>query len=121
MSVSQEHIAYKGSLRTIEYAVLRNGDMPAMNFFCSLTDNEQEKVIVLFRKYGEQGKISNEEQFKNLEDGLWEFKRFKIRFICFFHIGGRVILTHGFIKKRDKTPREEIERAKRFRAEFLSK
>jgi phage-related protein len=38
-----------------------------------------------------------------------------------FIIGRRVILTHGFVKKTGKTPSGEIERAKQFRHEFLSR
>ena len=41
------------------------------------------------------------------------------RVMYFFVIGKKAILTNGFIKKTQKTPKEEIELAKRYRADFL--
>ncbi|MEE3452987.1 type II toxin-antitoxin system RelE/ParE family toxin [Dialister sp.] len=39
--------------------------------------------------------------------------------LYFFFIGRRIVLTNGFVKKTQKTPPEEIERAKRCRADYL--
>ena len=41
--------------------------------------------------------------------------------LYFFYYGGRIILTNGFIKKTQKTPRSEIERAKQYRKDFLER
>lgn len=62
---------------------------------------------------------------KPLEDGIFEL-RVKVgsdisRVLYFFFVGRRVVLTNGFIKKTQKTPSAEIERAKRYRAEFISR
>ncbi len=43
------------------------------------------------------------------------------RVLYFFYVGNKIILTHGFIKKTQKTPREEIEKAKAYRKDFLKK
>ena len=43
------------------------------------------------------------------------------RVMYFFVIGSRAILTNGFIKKTQKTPRSEIEKAKSFRDDFLNR
>jgi len=43
------------------------------------------------------------------------------RVMYFFYYGGRIILTNGFIKKTQKTPRSEIERAKQYRKDFLER
>ena len=34
-------------------------------------------------------------------------------------VGRRIVLTNGFIKKTQKTPRDEIDKAKRYRADYL--
>ena len=39
----------------------------------------------------------------------------------FFFDGGKAIFTHGFIKKAQKTPPEELNRAKSYRKEYLSR
>jgi phage-related protein len=40
------------------------------------------------------------------------------RVFSFFEENGRVILLHGFQKKTRKTPRKEIEKAKRLRKNY---
>ena len=37
----------------------------------------------------------------------------------FFHVGKRIILTHGFTKKSNKTPKGEIVRAEIIKRDFL--
>ena len=43
------------------------------------------------------------------------------RVLYFFVVGHKVVLTNGFIKKTQKTPRSGIERAKKYRADYLSR
>lgn len=43
------------------------------------------------------------------------------RVLYFFYVGHKIILTNGFIKKTDKTPQNEITRAKRYRADYLGR
>lgn len=63
--------------------------------------------------------------FKALEgtDGLYEIRiitTFKsIRVLCFLDEGNLVVLTNCFVKKTQKTPKKEIERAHRLKNEFL--
>ena len=62
---------------------------------------------------------------KSVSEGILEL-RAKVgsdisRVMYFFVIGKKAVLTNGFIKKTQKTPKEEIERAKRYRADFLSR
>ncbi len=39
--------------------------------------------------------------------------------VFFFYVEGRIVITHGFIKKTQKTLRAQIELAKKYRADFL--
>ena len=62
---------------------------------------------------------------KHLDDRIFEL-RAKVgsditRVLHFFVIGRRIIITHGFVKKTDKTPPGEIKKAKQYRHEFLSR
>ncbi len=41
------------------------------------------------------------------------------RVLYFFVVNGKAVLTHGFVKKTDKTPKTEIARAKRYREDYL--
>jgi len=63
--------------------------------------------------------------FKFLEnsDGIYEVRvvtTFKsIRILCFFDDGQLVILTNAFIKKTEKTPKSEITKAEKLKAEYF--
>ena len=62
--------------------------------------------------------------FKHLEDGIFEI-RVEVgsniyRIFTFFDDNKLVILLHGFQKKTQKTPRKEIERAKKLRRVYYA-
>ena len=65
--------------------------------------------------------------FKKLRGDIWEFRTrhngIQIRLLAFWDKTERtntlVIATHGFIKKIDKVPGNEIERAKRIREKYF--
>ena len=44
-----------------------------------------------------------------------------MRNLYFFFVGSKIIVTHGFRKKTQKTPPGEIERAKEYRKDYLAK
>ena len=60
-----------------------------------------------------------------LQDGILEL-RAKVgsnisRVMYFFYDGKKAVLTHGFIKKTQKTPKKEIDRAIRYKEEYFSR
>jgi phage-related protein len=97
---------------------------PAKDFLEDLDEKSREKVLFNIWKARE---TNDPELFKKLSDEIWEFRtHFKsnqIRFLAFWDkTGGNrtlVIATHGFIKKTQKTPKREIERAVQLRREYL--
>ena len=64
--------------------------------------------------------------FKKLAgtEGIWEcriqFGSNAYRVFCFF-LNNSVVLTHGFVKKSQKTPAREIERAEAYRRDFFKR
>lgn len=63
--------------------------------------------------------------FKKLagSEEIWEcrvnFGTKSYRLFCFFAGNSLVVLTHGFLKKTRRAPRGEIERAERYRRDYL--
>ena len=104
---------YQGAVFSIAYARESSGAPPACDFFEALSLLEQAKLMALFRIAGEHGKFHNEEKFGDLGGGLFEFKSFQIRmpFAYSRRERGLILITHGFIKKKNKAPKEEIARA----------
>lgn len=68
----------------------------------------------------ERGNVPNREQFKLVEDKIFEFKKQQMRFFC-FRKDDRWLLTNGYKKKRDKLDRAEIDRAHRIMREHLER
>lgn len=119
MSAPTEIVA-RGNVFAIEAFVSNQGGALALKFLESLTEKEQVQLAALFQRMADTGKIWNEQKFKHLEgtDSIFEFKANENRVLCFFFVGKRVILTHGFKKKQAKTPKGEIERAESLKIEF---
>ena len=83
------------------------------------------KLVMTLKVLQEQGNRLREPYSKHLEDGIFEV-RGKVgsdisRVLYFFYYGGRIILTNGFIKKTQKTPRSELEKAKLCRKDFMER
>ena len=113
-------IVVRGNLRTIEYAIRANGSMPAKEFIEGLSEPDQAKILVLFRRMAEKGDLPNREQFKLVKGKIFEFKKQQIRVFC-FRKEERWLLTNGYKKKRDKLDRSEIDRAQRIMQEHLER
>ena len=66
--------------------------------------------------------------FKKLDGDIWEFRTLfnkkKYRVLAFWDKTGNnetiVVGTNGFIKKTQKTPKKEIEKAKRIRTKYFN-
>ena len=69
----------------------------------------------------------DKELFKKLNDDIWEFRtRYQgmtYRLLAFWdnEAGRLVVATHGFIKKTQKTPADEIARAETLRKEYFKR
>lgn len=103
----------------IEYVELENDEKPFEKFILSLTLKERAKIfetINYFLELKNNNLPIKEKLSKHLEDGIFELRTYlsdKIaRTLYFYQKGAKIIITHGFIKKTQKTPRREIEKAK---------
>lgn len=103
-----------------------NGDkIPVKEFLDSLGEKMRAKMFMSIRLVEENGNQLRLPYSEYLDDGIFEL-RAKVgtdisRVLYFFYYEGRIILTHGFIKKTQKTPPEEIKKAKQYRKNFLER
>ncbi|MFZ5450413.1 MAG: type II toxin-antitoxin system RelE/ParE family toxin [Thermodesulfobacteriota bacterium] len=115
----KREVLYQGKFHTVELAVTANGRCPAKKFLGGLSKDDREKIMRVIKRLADEGKISNREQLKKIEgEDFFEFKNFQIRMPCYFQAVGRVIITHGFLKKEAGIRPEEIDRMKRIRHEY---
>jgi phage-related protein len=115
-----DSIVLKRNWGVIEYAICGNGKMPAKEFVEKLNFKERVRLEALLEQMAERGIIKNKQKFKHLQGKVWEFKSGQHRVLC-FQEGRKWILTHGFQKKRDKTPRKEIRRAESIMEQHLER
>lgn len=111
-------ILYKGNAFTIEWYVDERGHSEAFEYFESLTMDRQVKLLKLVRLMGEAGKIFDKTRFRNEGDQIYAFKPQPDRFLCFFFVGKKIIVTNGFEKKSQKLPRGQKDWALRAKADF---
>jgi hypothetical protein len=121
MSQSDDpRIVARGAWGSVEYATRDNGTRPAEEFIQSRDPSDQAKLAALFRRLADFGRIDNRQKFKKVEGDIFEFKSFQIRIGC-FQSGRTWFLTHGFVKKQDRWPKSELERAQTIRKEHMSR
>ena len=118
-----QRIAYLGQKFTISFDRERSDACPAGEFFDGLSLLDQAKLMALFLIAGDHGKFYNPEKFGDLGNGMYEFKSGQIRMPFAYAKNSRatIIITHGFTKKKDKTPKNEIARAWRIYNEDQAK
>ncbi len=114
----QGWIAYEGEKFTIEWYYDESGNSKVLEYFLKLPASQQDKLYNLFKVMGNVGKIFNRTKFNFEGDGIFAFKPQPYRFLCFFYSGSKIIVTNGFVKKQDKLPREEKERALLYKREY---
>jgi len=109
----------------IEFYEKENGDIPVEKFLLELNIKMRAKLVGLVQILQEKGSQIREPYSKHLGDGIFEL-RGKVgndisRVLYFFYYDGKIILTNGFVKKTQKTPKAEIERAKAYRIDHLER
>jgi len=111
-------------IREIIFYRTENGKTPVEDFLDSLSDKVLKKVAWVLRLVSDLDHIPST-YFKKLinSDDIYEcriqFGSNIYRIFCFFYDDTMVVLTHGIIKKTQKTPKNEIEKAESYKNDFL--
>ncbi len=79
---------------------------------------DAKKFEHLLTMMGNIGEIRNKEKFRNEGDKIFAFKPQPHRFLCFFFEGDKIILTNAFMKKQQKLPKSEKDRALRYKMDY---
>ena len=113
MAILHERIAYRGRSYVIEWYQDASGYAQALEYAEALADVDKKKLAALFMVMGDVGQIRNIQKFRSEGDKIYAFKPQPHRFLAFFYVGNRIIVTSAFVKKQDKLPINEKERALR--------
>lgn len=106
----------------VDYYKLENGKAPVEEFIDSLDTKMRTKAMAAIEILSECGNQLREPYSKPMGDGLFELRiKFSsdiTRIFYFFVVDNRIILTNGFVKKTAKTPKREIELAKKYKRDY---
>lgn len=111
----------------IEFYRKENGKIPVREFLNELPAKLRAKAfsdIELLQKHGNQLREPYVKPIKGKENkGLFElrikFSKDIARIFYFTYYKDKYILLHGFIKKTMKTPRNEVERARKYMEDYV--
>lgn len=102
-----------------------DGTEPVKDFLLAVDSKMRARLLKTIDLLSKNGTELRMPYSEHIVDGIFEI-RARVgsdisRVLYFFVIGKKIVLTNGFIKKTQKTPRNEIELAKKYRNEFLSR
>ncbi len=106
----------------VEFYEKENGEVPVSDFLKNIDTKMRAKAVKEIQILSEHGNRLREPYSKHIQDGIFEL-RIKFasdisRIFYFFFDGDKIILTNGFIKRTQKTPKEEIEKAIKYKEDY---
>ena len=107
----------------IEFYVDTQGKSPVVEFLDALPVQERAKVRNVLRLLSEFGVLLQMPHARPVtgHPKLWELWAGPIRLFYFAQVGRRFMILHGFRKKSNRTPRQEMEAAERRMAEVVGR
>jgi len=111
-------------MRKIIFYEIEEGKKPVENFLDSLTAKQAQKVAWVLQLIEKQPNVPTTylKKLTNTED-IWEVRAQLgndiFRLLGFFDTNDLVILTNGFAKKTQKTPKSEIDIAENYKRRYL--
>ena len=109
---------------TVVFYANEQGDEPVREFLNSLDLKTKARFDWSIEQLQMRNVRAREPLVRQLEGRLWELREESTtniyRLIYFFFTGRRIIFLHGFQKKTQRTPRREIEVARRRMNDYLA-
>lgn len=106
-----EYVIYSGEKFVVEWFYDEDGSSDSFIYFEDLDRVQKQKFLHLVKRIGDAGKINDKTKFRNEGDKIYAFKPQPDRFLCFFFKGGKVIVTNAFVKRQDKLPLPQKDKA----------
>lgn len=109
----------------VHFFELQDKSKPVMDFLLNLDYKSRVKATAVIQLLEEKGHTLREPFSKKLDAHIYELRIRQgtnyLRILYFFAENNTVYLTNGFVKKTDKTPRNELKKANRYREIFITR
>jgi hypothetical protein len=113
--------AYIGNFFTIEWYYDEKGKSQSHEYYEGLSDLQKRKLLVLFKRIGDFGKIHDITKFNFEGDSIFAFKPQPDRFLSFFVKDKKIIIANGFHKKSQKLPVDEKNKAIKYKTDYFKR
>ena len=105
-----------------------SGKSPVLDYLKQLAQTNGKDARIRLKKaqnyikiLKEYGITAGEPYMKHLDGDIWEIRPASDRILFAGVVGGRFVLLHQFMKKTQKTPKREIEQAKRELSDYIER
>ena len=106
----------------------KNGNAPVAEYIAELAQKKDKdsriklnKIRDYMKVLSEYGTQAGEPYIKHLDGDIWELRPLRDRILFIGWVNGGYVLLHQFMKKTQKTPAREIEKAKRELADLIER
>jgi phage-related protein len=114
----------------IEFYEDKNGKSDVADFIRNLNEKAAtskesrinfNKIVAYLDMLEEMGTRIGEPVTKHLDGEIWELRPLRNRLLYAYYKDNRFVILHHFLKKTQKTPKREIEQAKRNLQDYLER
>ena len=113
---------------SIKFYKDKNGKEPVKDYLSTLGKKKDKDSRLNFNKIRDYIKIlsqhgtrAGEPFVKHIDGKIWELRPLRNRILFFGYDGNNFILLSHFIKKTNKTPQREIEKAKQLMTDYIER
>ena len=106
----------------------KNGNTPVLDYMRELGTNKSKDSRIKLTKIRDyvkalsvNGTLLPETYIKHLDGEIWELRPIRDRILFAAWIDDSFVLLHCFMKQTQKTPKREIDKAKRELADFIER
>lgn len=106
----------------------RSGAVPVLDYMRELGKDGSKDSRIKYNKIAQyikvlerEGTRAGEPVVKHLDGEIWELRPNRDRVLFAAYVNGSFVLLHVFMKQTQKTPRREIDKAKRELADFIER
>ena len=110
----------------IEIYETKNGKSEVKEYIKKLQEKNNKsnniklnKIIAYIRMLKEQVLSLGVPYIKHIDNEIWELRPLRDRILFAYHIENKFVLLSVFKKKTQKTPKSEIQKAKRYLADYI--
>jgi phage-related protein len=118
----------KRTLYKVHFYRDENGNEPVLDYLKELTSKKDkdsrikaDKINDYIEILSQYGTRVGEPYIKHLDGEIWELRPLRDRILFVGWVNGSYVLLHHFMKKTQKTPAREIEKAKRELADLIER